>query len=45
MIPALGAGKWKAEIKTQYNGSSDSILKSLRAITGGFTLTVPAPVG
>jgi hypothetical protein len=41
--PALEAGKWKAEIRTRFNGSGSSTLKSLRTITGAFTLTVPAP--
>jgi hypothetical protein len=43
MIPVLGAGKWKAEVTTQFNGSSSSFLKSPRMATGAFTLTVPAP--
>jgi hypothetical protein len=43
VIPALEAGKWKAEIKTRFNGSGSSVLKSPRTITSAFTLTVPAP--
>jgi hypothetical protein len=43
VIPALGAGKWKAEIRTQYNGSSSSTLKSPRTIASTLTLSVPAP--
>ncbi|MDR2053638.1 MAG: DUF4469 domain-containing protein [Treponema sp.] len=38
IIPALGAGKWKVEIKTQYSGSAKD-LKAPRIITGAFTLT------
>ncbi|MDR2783467.1 MAG: DUF4469 domain-containing protein [Treponema sp.] len=44
VIPALEAGKWKVEIKTQFNGSSGSVLKSPRTIISGFTLTVGGPV-
>ncbi|MDR2797632.1 MAG: DUF4469 domain-containing protein [Treponema sp.] len=42
VIPALAAGKWKVEIKTQYTGSGSSTLKSPRVIAGGMTLTVPS---
>jgi hypothetical protein len=43
MIPALGAGKWQAEVKTQFSGSGSTMLKAPRTITSAFTLTVPAP--
>jgi hypothetical protein len=42
MIPALGAGKWRAEVKTQFNGSGKD-LKAPRTITSAFTLTVAEP--
>jgi hypothetical protein len=44
VIPALAAGTWKVEIRTQFNGSSSRTLKNPRTIAGAFTLTVPAPV-
>jgi hypothetical protein len=41
VIPALGAGKWKAEIKTQF-ATGGKLLKEPRVIESGFTLTVEA---
>jgi hypothetical protein len=43
VIPALDAGKWKVEVKTQFSGSGSTMLKAPRTITSAFTLTVPAP--
>jgi hypothetical protein len=43
MIPAPGAGKWKAEVTTRFNRSSSGFPKSPRTATSAFTLTVPAP--
>ncbi|MDR1218401.1 MAG: DUF4469 domain-containing protein [Treponema sp.] len=40
VVPALGAGAWKVEIKTQYAGSGNTVLKSPRVIESAFTLTV-----
>jgi hypothetical protein len=40
LIPALSAGTWKVEIKTQYTGSDSTMLKNLWVIEGGMTLTV-----
>jgi hypothetical protein len=42
VIPALDAGEWKMEIKTQYAGSSGTELKTPRVIESAFTLTVEA---
>jgi hypothetical protein len=42
VIPALGAGKWKMEVKTQYTGASSTSLKKSRVIEGSMTLTVPS---
>ncbi|MHB9292716.1 hypothetical protein Holit_01819 [Hollandina sp. SP2] len=42
VIPALSAGRWKVEIKTQYTGSGSAMLKSPRMIEGGMILTVPS---
>jgi hypothetical protein len=42
VIPALSAGGWKVEIKTQYTGSGSTSLKSPRMIVGGMILTVPS---
>jgi hypothetical protein len=39
VIPALGAGKWKAEVNTQYSGGS-RLLKEARGVESNFTLTV-----
>jgi hypothetical protein len=44
VVPALGVGKWKVEIKMQFNGSSSSTLKSPQTIASAFTLTVSSPV-
>jgi hypothetical protein len=43
IIPALGAGTWKVEIKTQYSGSSNTTLKKPRVIESPFVLTAPSP--
>jgi hypothetical protein len=43
VIPALDAGKWQVEVKTQFSGSGSTMLKAPRTITSAFTLTVPAP--
>jgi hypothetical protein len=40
IIPALAVGTWKVEIKTQYAGSGDTILKAPRVIESAFVLTV-----
>ncbi|MDR0644992.1 MAG: DUF4469 domain-containing protein [Treponema sp.] len=45
VLPALGAGTWKVEIKTQYSGSSNTTLKKPRVIESPFVLTVPAGDG
>jgi hypothetical protein len=42
IIPALDAGEWKVEIKTQYAGSGDTELKTPRVVESAFTLTVAA---
>jgi hypothetical protein len=42
VIPALTAGKWKVEIKTQYSGASNTPLKNLRVIESPFVLSTPA---
>jgi hypothetical protein len=42
VIPPLGAGAWKIEIKTQYSGSTKD-LKSPRSIISAFTLTEAEP--
>jgi hypothetical protein len=42
IIPALDAGVWKVEIKTQYAGSGDTALKAPRIIESAFTLTTAA---
>jgi hypothetical protein len=39
MVPALGAGTWKVEIKTQFTVGG-SFLKEPRAIESVFALTV-----
>jgi hypothetical protein len=39
IVPALGAGKWKVEVKTQYSGGS-SPLKEPRTISFNSVLTV-----
>jgi hypothetical protein len=39
IVPALGAGKWKVEIKTQYTVGG-TFLKEPRAIESRFVLTV-----
>jgi hypothetical protein len=41
VIPPLGAGKWKAEVKTQYSGAINAPLKNLRVIESSFTLSTP----
>ncbi|MDR2054220.1 MAG: DUF4469 domain-containing protein [Treponema sp.] len=41
VIPALGAGKWKVEIKTQYSGGSNP-LKEPRSVEFKGELTVEA---
>jgi hypothetical protein len=43
IVPALGAGKWRVEVKTQFSGSGSNTLKAPRTIASAFTLTVPAP--
>jgi hypothetical protein len=43
IVPALGAGKWLVEVKTQFSGSGSTMLKAPRTITSAFSLTVPAP--
>ncbi|MDR2807504.1 MAG: DUF4469 domain-containing protein, partial [Spirochaetaceae bacterium] len=40
VIPALSAGTWKVEIKTQYAGSGNTFLKNPRVAESSFTLTV-----
>jgi hypothetical protein len=39
IIPALDAGKWRVEIKTQYSGGS-SLLKEPRTLSFNGVLTV-----
>jgi hypothetical protein len=39
VIPALGAGKWKLEVRTRYGGGSRP-LKEPRNVESHFTLTV-----
>lgn len=43
VIPSLSAGKWKVEIRTQFNGSVKH-LKEPRVIEGEMVLTVPQAV-